>query len=250
VTQALNPVGSAAPRCLVIQHSPTEDPGLLGDWLAGAGLILDVVEPYSGAPVPQDLSEHSALLVLGGAMAAWEDEVAPWLPATRRLLRTAVGAGLPTLGVCLGSQLLALACGGAVERGAAGPEYGSCEVRILPEAADDPLLGPVKAGPNGLVPVVQWHSDAVTALPARALLLADSPAYPTQAFRIGARAWGLQFHIETTREMVARWSRADRVEVDLDRLPDLAPLWEPMAARFADLALSSWAAAPSPAVRA
>jgi GMP synthase (glutamine-hydrolysing) len=222
-------------RCLVIQHSPTEDPGLLGAWLTGAGLVLDIVQPYSGAPVPQDFSGHCALLVLGGSMAAWEDDAAPWLPDTRQLLRTAVEEGLPALGVCLGSQLLALACGGAVERGAAGPEHGGCEVRIRPEAIADPLLGPLPTGPGGLVPVVQWHSDAVIELPPGATLLADSAAY-AQAFRIGDRAWGLQFHIETTREMVERWSRADGVEVDLDGLPDLEPLWQPVAARFAALA--------------
>jgi GMP synthase-like glutamine amidotransferase len=183
-------------------------------------------------------------------MAAWEDDVAPWLPGTRRLLRMAVDAGLPTLGVCLGSQLLALACEGTVERGAAGPEYGGCEVRILPEAAADPLLGPLSVAPGGLVSVVQWHSDAVTALPPGAVLLADSPDY-TQAFRVGACAWGVQFHIETTTEMVARWAEADAVDVDLGALPELAPLWQPMAARFADLASSTDAAAiPAPATRA
>jgi GMP synthase-like glutamine amidotransferase len=244
VTELSDPVVDRAGRCLVIQHSPTEDPGLLGDWLTDGGLELDIVTPYDGAPVPQDFSDYSALLVLGGAMAAWEDDVAPWLPDTRQLLRAAVGAGLPTLGVCLGSQLLALACDGTVERGAAGPEYGACDVRIRAEAVDDPLLGPMPTTPGGLVPVVQWHSDAVTALPPNSVLLADSAVY-TQAFRIGARAWGLQFHIETTTEMVARWAEADGVEVDLDSLPDLAQPWQPMAARFAALARSA-----APAARA
>lgn len=254
MTALADPAG--APRCLVIQHSPTEGPGLLGDWLTGAGLALDILRPYSGARVPADLSGYAALIVLGGSMAAWEDDVAPWLPATRALLRAAVDTGLPTLGVCLGSQLLAVACDGRVERGAAGPEYAGCEVRIRPDAADDPLLGPVPTGPNRLVPVVQWHSDAVTGLPPRAVVLADSPAYSTQAFRVGNRAWGLQFHIETTPEMVARWAEADGVEVDLAALPDLAPLWQPLAARFAALARSSvspgfaGAVAPSTAARA
>jgi GMP synthase-like glutamine amidotransferase len=233
----------AEPRCLVLQHSPTEDLGLLDDWLTDAGLAVQVVKPYDGEAVPHDCADFAALLVLGGAMAAWEDEVAPWLPATRRLLRTAVDAGMPTLGVCLGSQLLALACDGTVERGAAGPEHGSCVVRLLPEAADDPLLGPARADAGELAPVVQWHSDAVTVLPPGATLLADSAAY-TQAFRVGEQAWGLQFHIETTPEMVARWARADRVDVDLLALPDLEPIWRPVADRFAALAMA--AAAPTP----
>jgi GMP synthase-like glutamine amidotransferase len=250
VPDRAEPIGSP---CLVIQHSPTEGLGLLGDWLTGAGLQLDILTPYDGATVPQDLAGYCALIVLGGAMAAWEDDVAPWLPDTRRLLRTAVDMGVPTLGVCLGSQLLALACDGTVERGAAGPEYGRCEVRILQEAADDPLLSAVPTGSGGLVPVVQWHSDAVTALPPDSVLLADSEAYPTQAFRVGDRAWGLQFHLETTTEMVARWASADKVDVDLDALPDLAPLWQPLAARFSALAISTVTlaqAAVSPAARA
>ncbi len=230
---------SAAPRCLVVQHSPTEDAGLLGDWLTGAGLALEVLEPYAGVPVPADPSGYAAVLVLGGAMAAWEDDVAPWLPATRRLLRAAVDAGVPTLGVCLGSQLLALACDGSVERGAAGPEYGACVVRLRPEATEDALLGAVPPRPDALVPVVQWHTDAVTELPPGAVLLADSEAYAVQAFRVGACAWGLQFHIETTTEMVARWARADDVDVDLAALPDLALHWQPLAARFAALAASA-----------
>ena len=108
-------------------------------------------------------------------------------------------------------------------------------------------------GSGGLVPVVQWHPDAVTALPPDSVLLADSEAYPTQAFRVGDRAWGLQFHLETTTEMVARWASADKVDVDLDALPDLAPLWQPLAARFSALAISTVTlaqAAVSPAARA
>ena len=224
-------------RCLVVQHSPTEDPGLLGGWLAEAGMALDVVAAYDGVPVPRDLRGHDALLVLGGAMAAWDDERAPWLPATRALLRTAVAGGVPTLGVCLGSQLLALACGGRVERGAAGPEHGGCQVVIdRGPAAADPLFAGLPADPQGRLEVVQWHSDTVTELPAGATLLASSAAYPVQAFRVGDRAWGLQFHIETTAGMVERWARDDGVPLDPASLPDLADAWRPFAARFAQLA--------------
>src|SRR5512133_95450 len=98
------------PTVLVVEHSPADPAGRLGDWLADAGLLLDVRRPYAGQALPA-LTGYSALLVLGGSMGAYDDELAPWLPATRDLLRDAVHAELPVFAVCLGAQLLAVALG-------------------------------------------------------------------------------------------------------------------------------------------
>src|SRR5688500_7881561 len=110
-------------RMTVIEHEADAGPGYLGGWL---GLPCDVVRPYLGERIPEDAGD--GLIVLGGEAAAWEDERWPWLPATRALLRRAAGDGTPTLAVCLGAQLLTLACGGAVERGGNGLEVGLCEL--------------------------------------------------------------------------------------------------------------------------
>jgi GMP synthase (glutamine-hydrolysing) len=196
---------------LVIQHE--DDAGLdlmAGPLAAGSGPGgVRVVRPDRGQaqPEPADLGGFSGLVVLGGAMAAWEDDVAPWLPATRALIVAAVRRGTPTLGVCLGSQLLALACGGGVERGGAGLEIGATTVRPLPAAGDDPFF--VAAGAPGAAgqqwPVVQYHYDAVTRLPADAELLVTGDRYRYQGFRVGAAAWGVQYHPEVSVPGFTGW---------------------------------------------
>lgn len=184
-------------RVLVVEH----EPGCPLGRLPLPGLALDVVRPWRGQALPADLSGHDGLVVLGGQVAAWEDDAAPWLPATRSLLARAAGDGVPALGICLGAQLLALATGGRVERGAAGPEAGLLPVAAAPAATGDALLGGL--GPRWTAP--QAHGDAVTALPPDAELLASSDAYPVQALRVGASAWGVQYHPEVTPGVFAQW---------------------------------------------
>ncbi len=190
-------------RALVIQHTPSEGLGWFQEWLPAAGLDVHPIHPYQGHRVPT-VVEGDALIVLGGPMGATDDETVPWLPAVRDLLKTAVDDSVPTLGICLGAQLLAVACGGAVSKGERGPEFGYGEVAVI--AAD----GLLSAGP---LPVVQWHFDTVTRLPAGSELLASSADYDVQAFRVGEGAWGLQFHVEATLPMVADWAQSDAAAV-------------------------------------
>lgn len=184
---------------LVVEHEA--DAGL--DLMAAVVGRVEVVRPYLGEAVPggevASSGRFGGLLVLGGDMAAWEDDVAPWLPATRALLAAAVRAELPTLGICLGAQLLATATGGAVERGGVGLEIGAVEIRPLPPAVADPLL-PVTA-----VSALTYHRDAVTGLPPDAELLATGDVYPVQAFRVGTCAWGVQYHPEVSVPGFERW---------------------------------------------
>lgn len=186
-------------RVLVVQHTPHEGLGRLQDWLPDAGVDVHPIHPYLGHRVPQYV-EGDALIVLGGPMGANDDADAPWLPATRSLLASAIDDGVPTVGICLGAQLLAVAAGGSVERGALGPELGLGTVTV---SQPDVLL------PSGELRVVQWHFDTVTRLPETAALLGSSSRYAAQAFRIGEVAWGLQFHIEATPQMVADWAAID-----------------------------------------
>ena len=192
-------------RALIVQHAAHEGLGRLLEWLPAAGLDVHPIHPYLGHRVPPSV-EGDALVVLGGPMGVLDDSAAPWLPATRDLLATAIDDGVPTLGICLGAQLLAVAAGGEVLQGSAGPELGFGEVTV---AVGDELLS------AGSLPVVQWHYDAVTRLPEGATLLASSALYDVQAFRLGEVAWGLQFHIEATVDMVREWARIDGVGPDV-----------------------------------
>jgi GMP synthase-like glutamine amidotransferase len=237
------------PRALVVESDPSDDPRVLGDWLREAGLDLDVVRPHAGDALPADLEAHAALVVLGGDQHAYPgpdgQPGAPWFDALESLLRKAVRSSVPTLAICLGAQLLATAHAGTVGPAAAGPEIGAQLVAKRDAAERDPLFGPLPMLPD----VVQWHYDEVTELPLGATLLATSTHYAHQAFRVGQRAWGLQFHIECDAAMIADWAStsgpalaelgttATEVVARVAELTDdLFEVWQPFATRFAALA--------------
>ncbi len=127
-----------------------------------------------------------------------------WLSQTKTLLSLAVRRSVPTLAICLGHQLLAVAEGGVVERGATGQQVGLCPVRLTPAAADDPLFGDL--GDDAVV--AHWNNDIVTVTPPDAVPLAHTDA-GLQAFRLGPVAWGVQFHPEVTVEILRDWADAD-----------------------------------------
>ena len=182
---------------LVLQHIACEPPAAFEDELRSRGLDLIRVELDEGEPLP-DWREFPAIVVMGGPMGAYDEADHPWLVEEKRLLREAVEADVPVWGVCLGAQLLASALSARVYRGER-PEVGLLPVELTPAAADDPVFG---AAP-GSFPTLQWHGDSFD-LPAGATLLASSPAYPNQAFRVG-RSYGLQFHLEVTPALAREW---------------------------------------------
>jgi GMP synthase-like glutamine amidotransferase len=232
-----------SPRLLVIQPDELDPPARLADWLTGAGAELHVVDPAK-ADLPE-LAGYQGLVCLGGPMSAIDDLGHPWLADVRRLLAAAVASRTPVLAVCLGAQLLAVATGGQVEVAAAdGPEIGPGLVAKRDAAWRDPLFADLPFMPD----VLQFHSDAIVRLPPGAELLAANTRYANQAFRVGPNAYGVQFHIETTPELVLDWARlapeeaalAKPGELDADRLvelhTDLEEAWRPFAERFVRLA--------------
>ena len=245
-----DPAPAPATNVLVVQHTASEHAARLGGWLEQAGATLTVARPYDGSDLPAGLDGYQGLLVLGGPQAAYPDPAtgawsAPWLPAVLGLLREAVGTGTPALGICLGAQLLAQAMGGRVAPGDRGPEIGPGLVAKRDGAIEDALFGDLPLTPD----VLQWHDDAVVDLPPGASLLAAGARYDHQAFRVGARAWGVQFHIEADEPMLRGWAAEERdrlaalsidadraVELAVARLADVEETWQPVAARFVELA--------------
>jgi GMP synthase (glutamine-hydrolysing) len=244
----------AGPSVLVVQHEPETGPGWVETWLAEAGLGLDVRHPYRrtssdgttvpAAGLPGSVEGWAGLVVLGGAMGPLDDDRCPWLPATRALLAEAVAGEVPTLGICLGAELLAVACGGEVRRGAAGPELGVLGVDPLPAVTGDPVFAALRVGSR----VLQWHWEEISRLPDGSTLLASSAAYRHQAFRVGRRAWAVQGHPEVTAEIAAAWAREDSpMLLAAGRTPDelvaevraaqpsLVASWRPVTDAFAQV---------------
>jgi GMP synthase (glutamine-hydrolysing) len=182
---------------LVLQHIACEPPGVYEDVLRERGATLHRVEVDAGDELP-DWHEFDAIVAMGGPMSANDDAELSWLSDEKALIATAVRAGTPFWGVCLGVQLLAASLGGRVYAGAK-PEVGVLAVELTEEGRSDPVFSALPP----TLPALQWHGDTFD-LPPGAVRLAGSPAYPNQAFRFG-NAYGVQFHLEVSGAMAREW---------------------------------------------
>ncbi|MGH9560226.1 MAG: type 1 glutamine amidotransferase [Terracidiphilus sp.] len=182
----------------VLQDVAWEGPGLITSEARDRGLRIDVRRVDVGASVPKS-DDVEALVVMGGPMGAYETKKYPFLAKERALIAELTKRGRPVLGICLGAQLLARALGARVFPGCK-PEVGFGSVQLTTQGGEDRLMGP--SGP--VIPVFYWHSDTFD-LPEKAALLASSSAYLHQAFRIGNRAYGLQFHVEPDANTWKEW---------------------------------------------
>src|SRR4051794_3399193 len=232
-------------RLLVVVVHDSDPPARLGQWLRDAGMELDERNVAAADELPGGLDGYDGLVVLGGPQSALDDEAtSPELVGVRALLQQALTADFPTLAICLGAQLLAQVGGGTVRPGIDGPEVGATLVAKRDAADADPVFGPLPLSPD----VIQFHHDEISQLPTGATLLASNPFYENQAFRVGRHVYALQFHIETTPEIIHEWAEQDAVGVAAsphDKVticlrsdaahPDVEEAWAPFAGRFADL---------------
>jgi GMP synthase (glutamine-hydrolysing) len=183
---------------LALQHIEIDPPGYLGELLQEHSIPYDVVMVQEGR-LP-DPSDYCAILSLGGPEFAGDEEL-PYLVQEKALIRRAVDLDIPFLGVCLGGQLLASALGAPiVSKGLT--EIGFFDAQFTAEGMSDPLF----AGLPGYQHMFHWHEDTYT-LPEGAQRLAVRQGALEQAFRYGHRAYGLQYHIELTPDMLVTWVR-------------------------------------------
>ncbi|MFD7667833.1 type 1 glutamine amidotransferase [Streptomyces sp. NPDC059788] len=190
---------------LILQHVEVEKPGLILDALDGSGLRADIRNlidtPGASAGDLPPVSDLAGLVVMGGPMNADDLAGHPALKLERDLLADALRAGVPTLGVCLGAQLLARAQDLAVRTGAdlgRPGEIGWAPLRDVDRA--DPVVGPLADAPG----VLHWHGDRIVPGPGTRVL-ASTGTTECQAFRAGPAAWGLQFHLEVTPGLLDDW---------------------------------------------
>ena len=195
-----NRPADTAMRIVVFQHAKVEHPGMFRNLFREDGHPWDVVELDRGDSIP-DLTPYDLMLVMGGPQDVWQEAEHPWLVEEKAAIRQFVlEMQRPFLGVCLGHQLLASALGGSVAI-AETPEVGVMEVELTSAGRADPLF----RGMSSPMTVLQWHGAEVLELPEEATVLARSADCEVQAFRYGARAYGLQYHVEITGETVDEW---------------------------------------------
>jgi GMP synthase (glutamine-hydrolysing) len=179
-----------------------------------AGHELHQVSYAREQPPSRPVAEYDAAMIFGGSMNTHEEETHPWLRPEKEAIGGLLEAGIPTFGVCLGSQLIADVAGGTVSR-VKVPEIGWFEVELTPDAAQDPVFGALPERFSAF----QWHSYQST-LPSGAVELARNSAC-LQGYRVGESVWGAQFHCEVTRPIVETWishcgSDPGAVELGLD----------------------------------
>ncbi len=192
---------SAMRRAVVIQHVAFEDLGTLEPALRAAGFAIETLQ--AGVADLSHLTGDAPelLIVLGGPIGVYEQLFYPFLEDEIALLRARLGLHRPTLGICLGAQLMATALGAEVFPGEQGKEIGwSPLVPRIPAHRPNPLAPLLDSG----VHVLQWHGDTFT-LAAQATHLAGSSRYPNQAFSVGNFGLALQFHAEVQAAQMERW---------------------------------------------
>jgi GMP synthase (glutamine-hydrolysing) len=175
---------------------------------------VDMTAPDARLP---DLDDVGGVITFGGTVNVDQVNERPQLAVVREYTRQAVERGVPYLGICLGSQILARAVGEAVVKGPV-KEVGFEPIRTTDDAATDPLLSALE--PQEMV--LHWHEDT-HALPPGATLLATADAIPVQAYRVGDAAWGVQFHCEVDAGEFAWWVETASSEMDLERVWGKSP---------------------------
>jgi GMP synthase (glutamine-hydrolysing) len=228
-------------KIFVLQHHPVENLCNIADALEGAALAWQYVRVDHGQPVPASMKGAGGLLVMGGPASVYQTDRYPWLRDEMRLIEDAMKMNLPVLGVCLGAQILAAALGAKVERNPNGKEIGWHQIRLSDSAKEDRLM---RGLPATMTPF-HWHGD-IFELPPGAVSLASSDKTPCQAFRHGDKVYGLQFHIEVTREGVAAMADAFakdlvRENIPADRMMAQAAEYLPPLEKISETVFTRWA---------
>lgn len=199
---------------LIVQNSPLNPPGVLGECVQARGGYLEIFIPTQGDKLPESSADFDGLIIMGGAMNAEDDAGYPHLSNIVNVIHQFQAENKLIMGVCLGAQLIARAFGKRIYRHGVF-EVGFNPVFALDTALKDSVLGRCAEK----IYLMQWHFDTFD-LPETATLLMSNQICRNQAFRIGTNIYGFQFHLEVTREIVQNWLTVDNEFIN-ENYPDL-----------------------------
>lgn len=184
---------------LIIKHIPIEGPVLIGEYFGKKKYDLVTVELGLGEKLPEITDGLQAVIILGGPMNVYEEEKYPHLRDEHIFIQELIARDIPTLGICLGAQLIAKASGALVKK-ASQKEIGFFKIKLTCDAAKDTVF----MGLGGEIDVFQWHEDTFD-VPSGGVLLAEGDTCRNQAFRVGSSLYGLQFHVEVDDAAIREW---------------------------------------------
>jgi len=226
-------------QTLVLQHLEIEPPALITDIIYKTGHNIDTVRLWLNETVPDELNRWDGIIIMGGPQSA-NDALPAYIRDEIALLKEAIKADFPVLGICLGAQLLARAAGATITSSPVR-ELGWYPVYPTGQATKEPLFRHMDAEQM----VFQWHGETFS-LPENASLLATHPDVPNQAFRIGTCQYGLQFHFEVDRTLIRQWVNAGVSERKhlgsrgVQAMMDATDRYLPSMHRFCTQAIHAW----------
>ena len=200
---------------LIIKHIEIEGPGSIEYCLRQERISYQILNLKPGIPLPK-LDDLTHIVLLGGPMNVYEEDRYPFLREEDLFIKEAIQRGKSILGICLGAQLIAKALRAKVFK-APVKEIGWYDVSLTRIGSIDPLFSKLPK----TFSVFQWHEDTFE-IPHSAILIATSSLVPYQAFRYGDNAYGLQFHLEVTQEMIHKWMETYEEEFEGSQSPLLS----------------------------
>ncbi len=191
-------------RVLVLQHVESEGLGIINKAVKQSGIQTDFIRIFKNDRIPKSLEGYNGIIILGGPMGVYEEDIYPFIKDEIALIKNVIRDDSPILGICLGAQMLAKAVGADVYKGKK-KEIGWYKIKLSDEGKRDSLF----IGLPDEFTVFQWHGDTfdlgtdLKSVPGKCL--AFSELFPNQIIKVGKNAYGLQFHLEVTEDMIKNW---------------------------------------------